>query len=288
VTIIFTRIFIFHQFHSWADQVITFIDHIILSNDGQSTVTPKVHLVGNSVGGLLSVILALRRPDLVGSICLLNATPVWGLNLPGWSGRLPAPFLPKFIGRVLFDFIRNPQTIEKYLENAYSNREAFDSELIQQIRKCTEDPGGHAAFASIMWSPPTTFDSEKESNFYSSLAKLSCDVLLLFGKDDPWCKPAFAKRMYKCLSQRDSADGNIHRYVELDNVGHCPNHEAPAAVGRVVRRWLDAGKAGRGSTYLVDGNHEQVSELWGNVIIREADADDSELNLVDKIIASLL
>ena len=56
----------------------------------------------------------------------MNATPVWGLNLPGWDGKLPAPPLPKIVGRKLFDTIRDDDTIEWYLNEAYVHREAFD------------------------------------------------------------------------------------------------------------------------------------------------------------------
>ena len=37
---------------------------------------------------------------------LLNATPIWGSDLPGWDGRLPAPPLPRAVGRALFDLAR--------------------------------------------------------------------------------------------------------------------------------------------------------------------------------------
>jgi len=111
----------------WAEQIIEFIETIIIPNHGENT---KVHLIGNSVGGHLSVVLAAKRPDLIKSLCLLNATPVWGLNLKGWSGHLPPPFIPRKIGRFLFDQIRDLGTIEKYLENAYTNRGAFDETLV--------------------------------------------------------------------------------------------------------------------------------------------------------------
>ena len=58
---------------------------------------------------------------------------MWGLNLPGWSGHLPPPFIPRKIGRYLFDRIRDLNTIERYLENAYSNRSAFEDELVRNI-----------------------------------------------------------------------------------------------------------------------------------------------------------
>ena len=38
---------------------------------------------------------------------LLNATPIWGSDLPGWDGRLPAPPVPRAVGRALFDLVRH-------------------------------------------------------------------------------------------------------------------------------------------------------------------------------------
>merc|ERR1711865_711204 len=104
--------------NTWCEQIIDFIETIILpssscrqeetetenNKDGSSSnrndtsskirVTPpprkvQVHLVGNSVGGHLAAHIAVRRPDLIASICLLNPTPVWGSKLPGWDGHLP-------------------------------------------------------------------------------------------------------------------------------------------------------------------------------------------------------
>jgi hypothetical protein len=68
---------------------------------------------------------------------------------------------------------------------------------MHQIRGATLGDGGHAAFASILWSPPlkispSTRLSESADNrkqkedFQDCLAQVSCDVLLVFGKDDPW------------------------------------------------------------------------------------------------------
>lgn len=116
---------------SWLDQVIEFIENVIRPRHRGKV---KVHLVGNSVGGHLAAVLAARRPDLVASLCLLNPTPVWGLNLPGWSGHLPPPAIPRFIGRFLFDRIRDMNTIERFLDNTYANREAFGDDLVSDRR----------------------------------------------------------------------------------------------------------------------------------------------------------
>lgn len=275
-----------YSIDTWADQIIEFIEEIVLPNhvcqNGQEKI--KVHLIGNSVGGHLSVLLACKRPDLIESICLLNATPVWGLNLAGWSGHLPPPFLPRIIGRYLFDRIRDLETIEKYLETAYANRAAFDDVLVKQIRQCTEGKGGHAAFASILYSPPATFPTDEPNDFYRNLGNLECDVLLIFGKEDPWCTPAIGKKMLQSLSRRQNAA--VHRYVELDNVGHCPNHESPTAVGHIANRWLMSTDRSKQKLLLWDEQQSMEpwvsEEPWGRVTAREVTEQSASLNLVDR------
>ena len=123
---------------TWLEQLGGFLEEVVVpsSRSSSSSPSPKsgggggggggAHLVGNSVGGYLATMLARRHPSLVSSLALLNATPVWGLNLPGWDGKLPPPALPRLVGRGLFDVIRDPGVIDAYLGAAYARRGAFD------------------------------------------------------------------------------------------------------------------------------------------------------------------
>lgn len=297
-----------YSIDTWADQIIEFIEQVILPNhvhnhnhaetvNANANANVKVHLIGNSVGGYLSVLLAAKRPDLIGSICLLNATPVWGLNLKGWSGHLPAPYIPRKIGRYLFDRIRDLNTIEKYLEAAYANRAAFDDTLMKQIKACTEGQGGHAAFSSILFSPPATFPSLVEpKDFYKNLALLECDVLLLFGKQDPWCTPAFAKRMFQSLGERKKNHGinnvndavPVHRYIELDNVGHCPNHESPVAVGLIAGKWVNSLDRRKEHLVLLEKEELVIEETWGAVTAKEIDEGGVSLSMMERLITTFV
>ena len=184
-------------------------------------------------------------------------------------------------------------TIRRFLENSYFHPNAFDDELVYQIRACTENQGGHAAFASILWSPPVNHHHpNKKKNFYEYLTDLECDVLIVFGRDDPWCKPAFARKMLQALDQRHT--DKVHRYVELANVGHCPNHEAPQAVAKVLSAWMDCVKEETTATEedtnnprqtvpLIQGEQEVISEQWGDIIAQERRTDDIPLSLVDRL-----
>jgi pimeloyl-ACP methyl ester carboxylesterase len=250
---------------TWMQQIIGFIEDVVPQK--------KVHLVGNSVGGYLAVFVAAQRPDLIESVVLLNATPVWGLNLPFWSGHLPAPRIPKAIGRLLFDRIRDESTIRQFLAATYANAAAYDDMLVRQVQSCTENKGGHAAFASILWSPPLEVDNK---GFYDCLKQIQGDVLLCFGSDDPWCKPAFGRRMLQMLQQRSAG---CHAYLELSAVGHCPNHEAPRATASVISSWLN-------------GNREfastRVNEAWGDTNISPKTVDEIQVSLMDNLSAMIL
>lgn len=119
---------------------------------------------------------------------------------------------------------------------------------------------------------------------------MSCDVLLVFGKDDPWCTPAFAKKMLDALTQRNSS-GACCRYVQLDNVGHCPNHEAPKAVGSIVSAWLGGGATNdRASRALLlgEGSKETFREEWSDICAHEMDRNDIKVGLLDKLAATFV
>lgn len=267
---------IIYSAETWIDQIISFIDNVIHPKHGNG----QVDLVGHSVGGYLAVALADRRPDLVQSLCLLGPTPLWGFNLPGWSGHLPAPPVVDSIGKFCLGAVCNKKAVRSCLESAYFSPQAINDDLVEEIITFASCPMAKDALASVMWSPPAT------ANFYKTLSKVECDVLLIFGKNDPWCKPCFAKKMLRSLSLRKN--GAVHRYLELENVGHCPNHEAPQAVGQALRSWVTERKRSLEALPLVNGTHQVIREPWADVIIRELHHDEIEESLIDRIATQLL
>lgn len=268
---------------TWIEQVIAFLE------EHQPSKHSGFHLVGNSVGGYIAVHVAARRPDLVASLLLLNATPIWGLNLPGWSGVLPPPPIPRFVGRVLFDQIRNIRTIRQFLHATYTHASAFESDtsFIPRIQAATTTSnGGHAAFSSILWSPPAT-----GPGFWEQLERhVHCPVALIFGRDDPWCKPAYGQRMLRVLQQKTATPTG---YWELSDVGHCPHHEAPCATAQIVRDWL----LWRGNYSREDSGDDEYSSLqqvvaedWGHTTITpyQKAEDMTHVPWWDRIAARLL
>ena len=97
----------------------------------------------------------------------------------------------------------------------------------------------------------------------------------------PWCKPAFAKTMLQALDQR--TPGSVHRYVEIDHCGHCPNHEAPQAVAHLINRWVSSQTRRTNELQLVDPSKMVFEEAWARTTMTEKRADEISLSLVDKL-----
>lgn len=187
-------------------------------------------------------------------------------------------------------------------------------DLPARIRQVTLDSaGGHAAFASIVWGRPAqllvggsspraaAYDSGSESSngsnastgtshgnsFYDALSQVQCDLLLLYGAEDPWCGPAFGRAAARARAQphngfegggTDGYEGPsttatsnpapMTRYIELSPCGHCPHHEAPDATDELLADWL------RNSLSRADGasserQHVPVSGSWSGVAASE-------------------
>ncbi|GIL47115.1 hypothetical protein Vafri_4023 [Volvox africanus] len=112
------------------------------------------------------------------------------------------------------------------LRLVYADKSGSDMALVVRIVEATEQPGALDAFTSIVLSP------KAELGFDELVDRLQCPVLLLYGKEDPWVRPLWGQRLKRRLPAAT--------YLELSPAGHCPHHEAPAAVNRALRTWVAA------------------------------------------------
>eukprot|EP00878_Enallax_costatus_P038892 GHUV01044380.1.p2 GENE.GHUV01044380.1~~GHUV01044380.1.p2 ORF type:complete len:158 (+),score=47.41 GHUV01044380.1:595-1068(+) len=85
-------------------------------------------------------------------------------------------------------------------------------------------------------------------------------TLLSAGRDDPWVTRAWGHRLKRQLPEA--------QYLELAPAGHCPHHEAPAAVNNIIRTWVTAVEQGqhREHDLLQAGARVEYVESDGQVI----------------------
>lgn len=235
---------------TWRDQISYFIDNIIME---------PVHLAGNSLGGYLSVYTAHANPALVKSVTLMNPTPFWAFfkknNLSSspfnlWDGTLPSPKILYDIGSRYFDTLRQPLTVKTMLEAVYTDNNAFDDELVNNIIESASHPLGQEAFTSILFAPKADIEYE------DMLRGLTCPVCLVMGKDDPWVVPYWGQRVKRVLPYVP--------YFELSPTGHCPHHESPNAVNHVLSAWLQVLESEGGQDRAVLGLHPTLQDVLGD------------------------
>lgn len=87
--------------------------------------------------------------------------------------------------------------------------------------------------------------------------------------------------MLKALNRREP--NKVHRYVEIENAGHCPNHEAPQAVGHVVSSWVRSDDRREGHLTLVESTKQVLIEKWGETKMQERKEGDIRLSFIDRL-----
>jgi pimeloyl-ACP methyl ester carboxylesterase len=195
--------------------------------------TPTI-FVGNSIGGLLSLIMMANHPEMTAGGVLLNAAG--GLNHRPEELNLPLRLLMKtfttvvssnWFGPFLFDRIRQKPRLRRTLLQVYRDREAVTDELIDLIYEPSCEPGAQKVFASILTAPPGPSPAEL-------LPKIQQPLLVLWGEADPWTPIAGAK-LYQTLAEEVP---NQVQFIPIPNAGHCPHDECPNVVNHLILEWL--------------------------------------------------
>ena len=198
-----------------------------------------VVLVGNSMGGLVSLLHAARHPENVSGVVLVDpALPV----VPG--------FHPDPLVTTTFFLYAVPRVGERFMERR--RQAASPRELVMQVlNMCCVDPslvpeeliqssvalatrraemsGLDAAFLSAARS--IMLFNANALRAWTATRRVSAPVLLLHGEKD---------RLVPVRSARVAARYNRHwQFEEIMGVGHVPQLEAPDLVAEHVLSWLD-------------------------------------------------
>lgn len=190
-------------------------------------------IVGNSIGGLLSLMVAAHHPAKVRGAVLINCAG--GLNHRpeelNFPLRLVMGLFTKLVsspatGNFIFNQIRQKQRIRNTLKQVYYTPEAITEELVDLLYTPSCDPGAQQVFASVLTAPPG--DSPEEL-----LPHIQCPLLILWGEQDPWTPIAGAKIYQDLVNTRENV-----AFQSIPQAGHCPHDEKPAIVNPLIIDWL--------------------------------------------------
>jgi pimeloyl-ACP methyl ester carboxylesterase len=210
----------------WRDQAVDFIQAII-----QKPTT----VAGNSLGGFTALYTSTAEEvkGMINGCVLLNGAgrfrdPTAPLepDTPNYfTQRIKAAFQRLVIG-ASFVYTKQPARIDQVLRQVYPvSSDMVDEELVQSILY----PSLHPNAAEVFYRVITKNGSGPQVFVDDLLERLDCPLLLCWGEEDPWIKPAAADKIQALYpaSQRVSIDA-----------GHCPHDEAPVAVNAAIQSFM--------------------------------------------------
>src|SRR5688500_18486740 len=210
--------------------VVDVLEHL-LDLPGEAHGRP-VHLLGNSLGGLVSLLVAARRPDLVASLTLVSpAMPVYRVP-PAFSRMLLLlllPGVPSLAERRLAG-ISPEQNVRGMIRMCFGEpdrvpRERVD-QAVQEMRERAEQPWAHRALTRSMRGLITSYLRIGAANAWRAARHLRLPTLVIWGDRDKLVDPALAPRLAAAIPGA--------RLLILERVGHVAMLEAPEPTARAV------------------------------------------------------
>ena len=227
--------------------VIDVLEHIA-QQPGEAAGRP-VHLLGNSLGGLVSLLVASRRPDLVATLTLISpAMPVYRVP-PAFSRALLLllPGVPSLAARRI-GAVTPEQSVRGMIRMCFGEpakvpRERIE-QAVQEMRERAEQPWADHALTRSMRGLITSYLRVGAANAWRAARALQVPTLVLWGARDKLVDPALAPRLASVVPDA--------RLEILERVGHVAMLEAPEATARAVLGMVETVSACRDPRVVVD------------------------------------
>ena len=201
-----------------------------------------VHLVGNSLGGLVSLWIAARRPDLIATLTLISpAMPVY--RVPAAFDRAIAlvllPGVPALAERRLAG-VSPEQRVRGLLRMCFGDPSRVPQqrvdEAVEEMRERDEQPWAGQALTRSLRGLMTSYLRLGRANAWRMARSVKAPSLVVWGDRDRLVDPRLAPRLTAVLPDA--------RLQVQEGVGHLAMLEAPERTARAVLALAeDAGTA---------------------------------------------
>ncbi|MEX5716888.1 alpha/beta fold hydrolase [Geodermatophilus maliterrae] len=215
--------------------VVEVLEHV-RAQPGEAAGRP-VHLLGNSLGGLVTLLVAARRPDLVASLTLVSpAMPVY--RVPQAFGRalllVLLPGVPSLAERRLAG-VTPEQSVRGMLQMCFGDparvpRERLDA-AVEEMRERTSQAWASRALVRSMRGLITSYLRVGRANAWRLARALRVPTLVVWGDRDRLVDPRLAPRLAAAVPGA--------RLLVLEGVGHVAMLEAPEETARAVLGMLE-------------------------------------------------
>jgi pimeloyl-ACP methyl ester carboxylesterase len=188
---------------------------------------PKFAVAGNSMGGGAAWELAVRHPDRVNALVLVDAAG-FANDKPG---KQPLGFviLRYRLGRMVLSKIDNRPLIEQGLKADVYDKSLITPFIVDRFAEFQRAPGHREILMSVNVGPGAGSTAEL-------LSSIKVPTLILWGESDPLIEPNAAKKFAAAIGGS--------KLITYPNVGHLPQLEIPQRSAADVAAFL---KANRGA-----------------------------------------
>jgi pimeloyl-ACP methyl ester carboxylesterase len=202
---------------SYLDDLVSLMDHVGLRS---------AHLVGQSMGGAICLHTALRHPDRVRSVTVVN---------PAGVTRLPYPRLAALVSQRLIDAAA-PWLVRRWLTAWVLRRVAYGNAALVTEQDVDEywAPAQFPEYARAARALLTEFDWRPLST--DQLRAITAPVQLVLGRGD---------RLIRGTER--SLDPRLGVKVVVLDGGHCVNEERPDELVRLVADFAHDAESGAGA-----------------------------------------
>uniref|UniRef100_A0A7S2UKP1 AB hydrolase-1 domain-containing protein n=1 Tax=Attheya septentrionalis TaxID=420275 RepID=A0A7S2UKP1_9STRA len=221
----------------WVDLLVDFLKAMDMDMGSDERKSNKWVVGGNSIGGLCSLSVTEKLPDLVRGCVLFNCSG-------GMTGfrytELPIFIRPilyfvqkvvlgQHLGGRFFQNFKSRENVESILvqQGVYGDTTNVNDELLEILLGPSEDDGAQEVFLKVFAGPPGPTPE-------SILPNINVPILALWGDSDPWTP-------LEGGLHPGSTFGNYtddFKLVSLPGAGHCPHDEAPGLVNKEMISWL--------------------------------------------------
>jgi len=193
-------------------------------------------LVGNSMGGLVSLLQAYRNPETVAGLALLDpALPQPGprpdLRVVGLALALLVPGIGELALRAERTWITPRQRVANVLGHCFADPARASDELVEALVGLTEWRMRRAdTVTPFLAAMRSTIPVVAGRRYRPAMAAVRVPVLLIHGEAD---------RLVSVQASRAAAAANPHWQTRfLPGVGHMPQLEVPELVLATMTGWL--------------------------------------------------
>jgi pimeloyl-ACP methyl ester carboxylesterase len=169
-------------------------------------------LAGNSMGGGIVTNFALRYPDRVRGIVLVDPA-IYGGAPSGVSALVGLPGIQRWRQQLVRFLLGNSDRNASMLKSAWFDSSKLTPDVLSGYRRALQTPDWDLGLLALMRDGAS-------NNLGPRLKDLNVPTLIVWGEHDTWISPTNAPKL-----NQDIAGSKL---AIIQNAGHVPHEEQPA------------------------------------------------------------